>query len=546
MFSYSKLIEEIRKINTSTGVQELTNPLQTMLLDEEQTINIAVIGQFKSGKSSLINSLIGENILPVDVVPATAIITQLQYSSRPELFVRFTDESTAIFPLSDLSKYTTEKENPNNIHKVALAQVRHPKLEFFQNVSFVDTPGLGSFYRHNSQTTFQWLPFTGVALVSVCADRPLSAEDEKLIEGVALYCPDVALVITKTDYCNHTQLEKIKKHITDSLNQSLGREFPIFEYSILKNTQEFRSILISHFISPFIENPEKKRDEILRFKIKTTLNQSLQYARLALQAAQKRESEKNSVSQLLMEINSTRRFNERELMLSATAFKGEVREKLNQILLPLQPGIQRTISGNLSLACKKWNGSLSKVTNLYATWLKTELNSEINRLQEHCYSQTEQIISESNSYFHYTAQRFRKQLDEKLFSVFQIHLHENAWQIDFTGVDKPDISIYRVFDSHLDSLLFFIPVYPFRRLIFRHFQKQITTEIKKNLHRYISDLTGKIIKSIENAHQQTLKCISNETITVEKILRNEKTNCEDLKKHVDRLAQLIVLFGEKD
>ena len=167
------IINEISGINRAIGAPDLTKPLSGLLNSNDKTIYVAVLGQFKSGKSSLVNSIIGENLLPVGVVPVTAIVTRLRFGVQPKLIIQYLDGKETSATIDELPQYVTEKLNPENLKQVAQAIVEHPALEPFKNISLVDTPGLGSLYRHNSETTQQWLPFTGVAIISVSAERPL-------------------------------------------------------------------------------------------------------------------------------------------------------------------------------------------------------------------------------------------------------------------------------------------------------------------------------------------------------------------------------------
>jgi GTPase Era involved in 16S rRNA processing/uncharacterized damage-inducible protein DinB len=535
---YQHIIHEISRNNKAIGTPNLTRPLENFQSGKVATINIAVLGQFKSGKSSLINSLIGENILPVGVVPVTAIVTQLQFGNAPKLTIQFDSGKEVITTLDRLPFYVTEKQNPENIHNVGLAIIEHPALESFRNISFVDTPGLGSFYRHNSETTLQWLPYTGVAIISVSAERPLAEEDINLIKGIARYCPDVALVITKTDLFKATELVEIKAYIEKAIWQALNRDIALFDYSVMKNVEQHRKTLNERFIRPLNDDYERKSDEIIRYKISEILNQSIQYADLALQAALKREQQKELVNCLLEEMTSNRRYFEQDLLLRATAFKGDVRNKLETIVFPHQPQIANKVTALFNNDYHDWQGSLSKVSRTYETWLKETLGNEISALDQECFEKVNQIVQETVTYYSYAALQFRQRLDEKLHQTFGVNLPEASWQIEFAGIDKPDISIYRAFDSHLDMLLFFLPMKFSNRIFFKHFQQQIPAETEKNLYRYISDLTGKIIKAIDNIHQQALKFISNENKTVAHILQNEKNNHEELQKYLERLLEI--------
>jgi signal recognition particle receptor subunit beta len=201
----------------------------------------------------------------------------------------------------------TEKLNPENKKQVSQVIVEHPALETFKNISLVDTPGLGSLYKHNSEVTRQWLPFTGIAIVSISAERPLSEEDITLIKGIAKYCPEIAIVITKADLFDEMELNEIQIYISVYLAKATGRNIPVYIYSIQHNNPEYHNTLISNLIQPLNSNSGNKINEIIHHKIRNVIEQSLVYADLALQTARKREKEKDSVIKLLEDIRSDRR-----------------------------------------------------------------------------------------------------------------------------------------------------------------------------------------------------------------------------------------------
>lgn len=532
------IISEISGINRAIGAPDLTKPVSDLLNSKDKTIHVAVLGQFKSGKSSLVNNLIGEDLLPVGVIPVTAIVTRLHFGPQPKLIIRYLDGEETSAPTDKLSQYVTEKRNPENIKKVAQAIVEHPRLEQFKNISLVDTPGLGSLYSHNSEATLQWLPFTGIALISVSAERPLSEEDINLLRGIAQYCRDIALVITKIDLFREEELKEIKAYISESVRKAIGRDIPVFEYSVVKNALKYRNALIDHLILPINNDAGSKLTEIIHYKTNTIIEQSLVYTELALQSAIKREAEKDSVNRLLQEIRKNRHHHEREVLLSGSLFKGEGRDKLEKIILPFRPSLTEKLIRQFTDDFKDWKGSLYKVSRKYEKWLNEQIGNEVRQIDNACFDQVNQIVRETAFYYQYAALQFRQRLDEKLSQVFGVHLPDACWQIDFTGIDKPDITIYRAFDSHIDSLLFFLPMKGFRSLFFRHFSKQIPYETDKNLHRYISGLNGKINKTIDTIHTQALQYISNEIRTVENILQQATSNCAVLQEYMEKLKEI--------
>src|ERR1017187_6628666 len=86
----------------------------------QDEISVAVLGRFKAGKSSFLNHFIGRSVLPVGVVPVTAVVTELRYGSREEARVHHRDGRDPEVPLDQIGGYISEKENPENTKQVDL------------------------------------------------------------------------------------------------------------------------------------------------------------------------------------------------------------------------------------------------------------------------------------------------------------------------------------------------------------------------------------------------------------------------------------------
>ncbi len=143
------------------------------LLHQNQLIDVAILGQFKSGKSSFLNSLIGKPILPVGVIPVTTTITRLQYGKRERAIIRHFDGREIEADIADIEEFTSEAKNPANQKNVEVVDVELPSLEKYAGVRLVDTPGLGSIFKYHMETSENWLPEVGTALLAISSDRPL-------------------------------------------------------------------------------------------------------------------------------------------------------------------------------------------------------------------------------------------------------------------------------------------------------------------------------------------------------------------------------------
>lgn len=538
MKDFRKILFEADEINKITGAPKLTHPVWNILESDRKAIDIAVLGQFKSGKSSLINSLIGECILPVGAVPVTAVITRVSYGILPHCKVHLNSRDQFDIGLEDIHLYVTEKYNPENVKEVAYVSVESPSFHCGEHIHLTDTPGLGSFTGKPAEPAMDWSPAAGAALICISADRPLSSADMNLIRIVSGYCPFIGIVITKSDLLQKEELEGVRSYIHSALRREINVKIPIFEYSLRNDQQKHRDRLVNTFVRPLDEDHEQKLDEIIHFKTAYIIGQSLQYAELAARSCQKRDKDKSVIKALLHDMNDNRRHLDREMQLSNTAFKGEIRKKLESILLPCEKQMIAKISGSFANEYPGWRGFLPGVARQFEGWLKTKLGEEIAVVENESFTEITAILSEPAAYFEYAALRFYRHLNDKVFGTFGVNLPATSWQIDFKGIDKPDVSVYRTFDSNLDMLLFFLPVQYTRGLFYTHFSKQIPREVEKNLFRFISGLTEKIFRVLDQYHQQSRRFISDISSGVEDILLSDRSELAVLMEETRKLKKL--------
>ena len=119
-------------------------------------LHLAVLGQMKRGKSSLINALLNANVLPTGILPVTAIITEIRYALTPAATIVYaTGGLRESVLLSDLASYITEAGNPGNKKQVASVEIVYPS-PFLEN-GIIDTPGIGSTHSHNTEITERYL-----------------------------------------------------------------------------------------------------------------------------------------------------------------------------------------------------------------------------------------------------------------------------------------------------------------------------------------------------------------------------------------------------
>src|SRR5208282_1104239 len=201
-------------------------------LGDSDRIDVAVFGRFKAGKSSFLNHLTGRDALPIGVVPLTAVITRLRFGPLERATVKFLDGAAKEIPIEEIHCFAGEKENPDNQKQVASVEVDLPALQPFAPLQFVDTPGLGSAFTHNTEAALNWLPNVGAALVAVSCDAPLSERDLALLDELRRHTPKIVLLLTKADLLAEPQRIEVLNFVRQQLHQKWDGDLPVFFYSI--------------------------------------------------------------------------------------------------------------------------------------------------------------------------------------------------------------------------------------------------------------------------------------------------------------------------
>jgi hypothetical protein len=124
-------LESLQGLATDAGVEAVTRDIRALLERlHEGRFFVACIGQFKRGKSTVINALVGEPLLPSGVAPVTSVVTIVRFGER-RARVRVGSSEWRDAPVEDIRLYVSEAENPRNRKGVTGIEVfcRSPLLE---------------------------------------------------------------------------------------------------------------------------------------------------------------------------------------------------------------------------------------------------------------------------------------------------------------------------------------------------------------------------------------------------------------------------------
>ena len=198
-------------------------------LDEEleriktKKYNVAVVGEFRRGKSSLINALLGLPVLPADATPTTATVNRITYGAEPSVTIHYKDGSQKkLDSLEELPNYVTKlsAEREAVAKTVREAVVEYPIVICQNHVDIIDTPGL-SDDEEMTRVTIGLLQNIDAAIVAVSALAPF-AESEKKFVAQLIANPGVThilFVVTFIDQIDPEEYDRIFEGIKNRIRQ---------------------------------------------------------------------------------------------------------------------------------------------------------------------------------------------------------------------------------------------------------------------------------------------------------------------------------------
>jgi hypothetical protein len=175
---------------------------------KESRLQLAVLGQFKRGKSTFINALLGVPLLPTAVIPLTSIPTFISWGPKPLVRITFegkekTEESKTreLDDIRDfLHRFVAEEANPRNVLGVGRVDVFYPAPTLADGTVFIDTPGVGSTLGHNTDSAYQALSESDAAFFVLSAEPPLTEDELAFLRRLRASVSQVFFILNKIDH----------------------------------------------------------------------------------------------------------------------------------------------------------------------------------------------------------------------------------------------------------------------------------------------------------------------------------------------------------
>jgi GTP-binding protein EngB required for normal cell division len=184
----------------------------------DDRFELAVVGQFSRGKSTLMNALLGGAYLPTGTLPMTSVITSVRYGSRPRVFVHRAGGGLPIeTSLADLDRFVAQSSVERETLRVESVDVEVPAELLRLGFSFVDTPGIGSAIRANTATTTRFLPHADAVIFVTSVDAALSEPELAFLAQVRRYVEKLFVVVNKADLVSVEEAQQVVEWVQRQL-----------------------------------------------------------------------------------------------------------------------------------------------------------------------------------------------------------------------------------------------------------------------------------------------------------------------------------------
>lgn len=277
--NYQKL-EQIDLIRMTEGLLDFSGICHEEVLRagelgdklENDLLTVSVIGQFKRGKSTLINTMLGKEVLPVGIVPVTSVVTRIEAGDDGS-YVKFLDGRVREVDADELSHLINEQTNPDNKEGVETVTIYRMDEFVSQGITLVDTPGVGSIHRHNTTKAYDFVQESDGVVFMLSVDSPINEIEIDFLKSAKEFAGRFYFVVNKIDVINEKELKEYVEYCQTLLAGIL--EVPEEEVKIMpvsaktgQGVEEFKDFLLEdcrqRTAEIMEESVQKKLDDIIK------------------------------------------------------------------------------------------------------------------------------------------------------------------------------------------------------------------------------------------------------------------------------------------
>lgn len=207
---------------------DMRHRLEALVADLDASRHtVALLGRVSTGKSSLINTLIGREWLPVGVTPVTAIETRIVSAPRAAMTVEFEAAPAQRLDPAAVAGFVTERGNPGNRRGVTRVTLELPVPQLGSGLMLIDTQGLGALAATAPTMARTALIGCDLAVLVLDAAGSLGHEEADMVRSIIDQGSDLLVVIGKADLLSEVERGQITHYLQAQLRNHFGRSIPV-------------------------------------------------------------------------------------------------------------------------------------------------------------------------------------------------------------------------------------------------------------------------------------------------------------------------------
>ncbi|TEB13311.1 dynamin family protein [Pelotomaculum propionicicum] len=511
------MLESVATMREARSMFEYLEEIKQNLLNDR--FNLVVLGEFKRGKTTFLNALLGTDILPTDVLPLTSIVTLIRFGKEIKIEVIFLNGDTKTITPGELPGYVTEAGNPGNKKKVKEVCLEHPSTYLKEGIMLIDTPGVGSIYQNNTDETYSYLPKVDAAIFLLSSDQPISQSEIGFLKDIAPYSVKIFFILNKIDYLSVTDRQKAVEFAKKVLIERVGftevNIFPLSAKLALEGKIEHSDKKLSE---SNLQSFTSTLDEfLLSEKGRATINAACHKGRnAAFELRLGVELEMKALDLPIEELKAkielfddmAKRL-QQEQEDNSYIFKGEVNKvyhELEREISGFQEYCKETLNKEIDQIYHGQSLSGRKLMSYMESYIEDRIKVSLEEWQPEVEKKVRDVFNKVVSRFTNRTNLVIGELLKQSAEIFDLKLEGFAEIEALTD----ETSLYYIFGEQNtmfvpDSIkiyALFLPGFISGPMIMSEMRKKIEREIDRNCGRLRTDYNERIIKSVDGFRKQ--------------------------------------------
>jgi len=242
------LVGDIRKIKDALMQPKFLPSVQlNSILDKftrraRYPMEVAITGQFSSGKSTFLNALLSRNILPTGITPVTSKVNFINYGDEYKLKITYKSGAEEYHSIDHISAFTDQRES--DMDEIKYLTLYAP-MDILKDITFVDTPGLNSQSQSDTDTTKKVLRDVGGIIWLTLIDNAGKMSEAEVLEDYMEHFKNKSLcVLNQKDKFSDEQIQTTTNYVSEKFGKFFAEVIPISAKQALDSRTHQKRILL--------------------------------------------------------------------------------------------------------------------------------------------------------------------------------------------------------------------------------------------------------------------------------------------------------------